>query len=160
MNPYQINEIEDIITECLAENGIVLIEQNAELLGQLLAEYVAIGAGEIATLIACSAEALSYVKLIVVVKDLISDFTGLKKRAENYIDAICLNTIYFAAAGSYNSSLEKIDMGQYETEDIDNIISMFEFILKVKQKQYDCMGKMFTSDKFKKIKPYEKYLTL
>lgn len=155
---FVVNEIEDIITECLAENGIVLIEQNAELLGQLLAEYVAIGAGEIATLIACSAEALSYVKLIVVVKDLISDFTGLKKRAENYIDAICLNTIYFAAAGSYNSSLEKIDMGQYETEDIDNIISMFEFILKVKQKQYDCMGKMFTSDKFKKIKAEDKYI--
>ena len=35
---------------------------------------------------------------------------------------------------------------------------MFEFILKVKQKQYDCMGKMFTSDKFKKIKAEDKYI--
>lgn len=155
---FVIEEIEKQMMECFVENGIVLLEQNSEILGEFLAQYIALGAGEIATIIACSAEALSYVKAVTVAKDIISEFTGLRKRVENYLDAICFNTIYFASVNSYNNSLKKINSKQYEEKDISNFISMFEFIVKVKQKQYDCMNNMFTPDKLQKIKVADNYI--
>lgn len=93
---------------------------------------------------------------IIFVKDVISYFSGINERVDNYLKTISLSFIYNVAVEAYGKNISVIRSGK--TEDISEVYVLFRFMLSVKQKAYEDMEGMFKASTWDAIIDSDQYL--
>lgn len=150
--------IKETILEKTRDLGLEKIQSESLITNQILKTPLSQKYNKVIKFAGSAAQGISMAFQVVEVKDIITSVLGVDKMAEEYLNVLVLDSIYYAACKSYGELIDVVLNEPENQENLNKLQELFSFVLRIKKNQYDSMQAMFSKSKINKIKDSDNLL--